>query len=733
MELRSDIAAAAARMTSAYDVNREIRHLAAYLREGETVQRLASGVYGAGAGLLAVTDHRVLLLRDGRSGQASEGFPVERLSSAEWVVDGGRGTITVSDSNSVAELREVPLADGEEVVGFIRALLNRGDAGSSQGRWPGMPAAVPPGRPEAPGSGRPGANGNGRPFDSSAPYTSPSMPRVPVPPLSIPRRVMPAAATMFTEGAVPVTLLSRTGTIPSQQPPAESSAPLAATPAPSAVAQPRPEATSTPPGAGTQAMMPPTVVPTGAQPTMPPLAHATVPPGAQATGPAGTHAAPMPDVAARPSAEGTMSPITPSGTAPVGMPEGVAAGRVSAGTAGTAAGGTAGTAAVGTGAVAPVNTPLGAPVGTMPGYYPATTPGMPPAQQIPPTSQPTLDGYGRHSDTIGVPSLFAGEVPVSKLAAEETATQIAVPPQLMGGAELNATTTTIGAVGAVGAPEVSEARRSTSTGTDQSDKDGGSGERPQPIVWRVPDQTLTGAVRRIRAGTAEAVRPPRRVEAKNKPAKTLPGVAGGPKKWVWIAAAAATLVALAAVGGTKLLSQQHTEAAAPVNPAPAAVDSPAGPKATVTKVLDGDTVEVAGSEVNGTVEVLGIVAPRLDKNQCGAAAAKTFAMHTLENTQVTLVSDPSQPTTNRAGHRLAFLKLPNGSDYSVLATQEGMTRFYDSPQAAKMANDIKAAEADAQGRRVGLWGSPCNLKPSASGEGSTSTSGGNASPARTTG
>ncbi|MDT7746360.1 MAG: hypothetical protein QOD96_22, partial [Pseudonocardiales bacterium] len=48
MELRSDIAAATTRMTSGYEVQREIRQLAAYLREGETVQRLAAGIYGAG-------------------------------------------------------------------------------------------------------------------------------------------------------------------------------------------------------------------------------------------------------------------------------------------------------------------------------------------------------------------------------------------------------------------------------------------------------------------------------------------------------------------------------------------------------------------------------------------------------------------------------------------------------------------------------------------------------------
>src|SRR5882757_2404127 len=136
MELRSDIAAAATRMTSGYEVHREIRQLGAYLREGETVQRLAAGIYGPGAGLLAVTNHRVLLLRDGRSGQASEGFPLERLSAADWMADGVLGTITVSDSNVTAELRDVPAADGADVVAFIRSLTEPRANVPPARRWP---------------------------------------------------------------------------------------------------------------------------------------------------------------------------------------------------------------------------------------------------------------------------------------------------------------------------------------------------------------------------------------------------------------------------------------------------------------------------------------------------------------------------------------------------------------------------------------------------------------------
>jgi hypothetical protein len=73
MNLRSDIASAAREMTSSHRVARELRQLGARLREGEVVHRVAAGVFGTGYGLLAVTDQRVVLLRDGAAGRPAGG------------------------------------------------------------------------------------------------------------------------------------------------------------------------------------------------------------------------------------------------------------------------------------------------------------------------------------------------------------------------------------------------------------------------------------------------------------------------------------------------------------------------------------------------------------------------------------------------------------------------------------------------------------------------------------
>jgi endonuclease YncB( thermonuclease family) len=590
MELRSDIAAAATHMTSGYEVHREIRQLGAYLREGESVQRLASGIYGAGAGLLAVTDHRVLLLRDGRSGQASEGFPLGRLSVVDWVADGAQGNITVSDSNTTAELRDVPAAEGAEIVAYIRSVTDPEANIPPARRWSSF------GSQPGPGPGRPSQTGplGHVPGEDRAPTrTGPSFrDEVPTQKIGVertgsiggPRRVAARHADTYptpaqyaptsnpgalTRGAVPISLLARTTAIPSQQPSVEP--PAAALP----VEQPSVERS-------------------------------------------GQHER---------SVEGS-------------------------------------------------------------GQHER-------AVERSGQHERTVERSGQHERTVersgavAGPELMAGEVPISLLAAEASQglAPVDAPDQEADG-------------------EMTAAVPRTEAGHSDAGIEGTGGDRPVPISWTAPAQS--GANRAAQAESTVGMRSPIRVEATSPPlvsAGSGPSRGSRSKKWIWLGAGAAGLIGLAALGSAKLISTGQPMAA-PVNPAPAAVDSAVGPVVTVTKVIDGDTVEVTGA-VNGVVEVLGIVAPRVDKEQCGAATAKAFAVKTLNNATVTLVADPSQPATDRAGNRLAFLRLPNGADYSVLAVQAGMARYYESPEPVGTAADIKAAEAQAEKQHTGLWAAPC--------------------------
>ena len=139
MDRRPDIVAAVGRMTSPDEVRREVQHLPEYLRAGESVQRLAAGVYGVGTGLLAVTDRRVIVLREGRAGQASEGFPFEQIRGLDWAATTAEhATITISDPTRTTEFTQVAPADAAELVGFVRSVLQPPVAPA-----PGPPAGAP--------------------------------------------------------------------------------------------------------------------------------------------------------------------------------------------------------------------------------------------------------------------------------------------------------------------------------------------------------------------------------------------------------------------------------------------------------------------------------------------------------------------------------------------------------------------------------------------------------------
>ncbi|MGH3938930.1 MAG: PH domain-containing protein [Pseudonocardiaceae bacterium] len=123
-DLRADIAAAAARMSVKIGSKREIRKLVEHLWEGEGVQRMTSGVYGSGMGLVVLTDRRLFFLKDGWMSQTSEDFPLERVSSIQWSAGVIQGSIVVFASGNKAEIKNVAKSDGKDIVDLVRAQLS---------------------------------------------------------------------------------------------------------------------------------------------------------------------------------------------------------------------------------------------------------------------------------------------------------------------------------------------------------------------------------------------------------------------------------------------------------------------------------------------------------------------------------------------------------------------------------------------------------------------------------
>ncbi|WP_033401542.1 PH domain-containing protein [Actinopolyspora mortivallis] len=139
-ELRDDIAAAKSRMAASFGSGREVKKLESYLWEGERVDMLSSGSYGPGMGLVALTDRRLLFLKDGWTSQTIEDFPLGKISSVQWSAGLMFGSLTVYASGNKAEIKQVEKDNGKMISDAIRQRLSADESTSTSA----APAASQP-------------------------------------------------------------------------------------------------------------------------------------------------------------------------------------------------------------------------------------------------------------------------------------------------------------------------------------------------------------------------------------------------------------------------------------------------------------------------------------------------------------------------------------------------------------------------------------------------------------
>jgi endonuclease YncB( thermonuclease family) len=759
VELRPDITVAAAKLTSGFDVSRELRQLGALLRDGEIVHRLAAGVYGSGGGLLAVTNRRVLLLRDGRGGQASEGFPLELLASVEWVAGPARGTIIVGDGDNTAELTQVEPVEGASVVKLIRSLVpaqsHDEDYDDEYDEYDeladaGEDALLTHGEPAMSGAGRGSRSQASRREDPVGPPPRSGRFAVTMK-LRQPRDTpLGAASHSDSESDRPDPERSRSDRSRSGR---RSDSPV---PDRSRSDRLLPEQKS-----ASERSMPNRAVRRMAETDRPDGDSAERRPSSSGGFPAG--AVPVsalngrtpgdldrsaafpeqyPDAEPSPHAERYADADRHLDTER--YPNAERTGGTRRSRAATSSGGHSAVQAVrnveGSGAL---GTKL---VGEVPVRKLAEeTGGQGAVSRIVERAGRSADGHGRSSDDrpvrVDTDRADRGRADRGRDRFEddrfdrdrydsdldrfdddrfdELSSRSERRPgkpfdrrssrsDEPRGARLDDDLDDVPARSGDRRPGRTEDRRGARSEDSRRamyDEDSGEFRRTRTAI----DSGPLGAAASKRG----------RGDARSRSALDDDHHEGSRRsKWLWIGGVAAAVAALGAVGGVALL--HHSDSPAAVNPAPAASDSLAGPVVRVTKVIDGDTIEVSGP-VTGQVEVVGISAPRADKGQCGATAATAFASRTLAGTSITLVSDPSQPATDKSGRRLASLRTDNGFDYAVLAAGAGMVRYYDGGTPVAQAQDIKNAEAEAQKADRGLWGSPCNGKLSMSGSTASSS------------
>lgn len=122
-------------------------------------------------------------------------------------------------------------------------------------------------------------------------------------------------------------------------------------------------------------------------------------------------------------------------------------------------------------------------------------------------------------------------------------------------------------------------------------------------------------------------------------------------------------------------------------------------RAEVSRVLDGDTLELVGGE---QVRHLLVDAPELARGDCYAAQALAKHRALVVGRVIELGYDVE--CSDRYGRRLAFV-VADGVDVSRALVTQGAARVsWVPPNGGDRVAELRALEALARAGRVGLWG-----------------------------
>ncbi|MEZ4104635.1 MAG: thermonuclease family protein [Candidatus Paceibacterota bacterium] len=127
----------------------------------------------------------------------------------------------------------------------------------------------------------------------------------------------------------------------------------------------------------------------------------------------------------------------------------------------------------------------------------------------------------------------------------------------------------------------------------------------------------------------------------------------------------------------------------------------------VTRVIDGDTLKIFLGSEERTVRVLGIDTPEtVHPNkpvECMGEEASAQAKILLDEKEVTLVTDKSQGMHDKYGRLLAYVTLPDGTDFGEAMLKGGYAYEYTYDLPYEKQGNYREAESFARKSKVGLW------------------------------
>jgi micrococcal nuclease len=133
------------------------------------------------------------------------------------------------------------------------------------------------------------------------------------------------------------------------------------------------------------------------------------------------------------------------------------------------------------------------------------------------------------------------------------------------------------------------------------------------------------------------------------------------------------------------------------------------PPATVTRVVDGDTlVARLGDGTEITVRLIGIDTPETVQPgtpvECGAEQASVAMRQLAEGQQVNLVSDPTQDAVDRFGRSLFYVDRTDGVDVGEEMLRAGWADVFVFEQDFQRLSRYRAARSEARDAEAGVWG-----------------------------
>ena len=129
---------------------------------------------------------------------------------------------------------------------------------------------------------------------------------------------------------------------------------------------------------------------------------------------------------------------------------------------------------------------------------------------------------------------------------------------------------------------------------------------------------------------------------------------------------------------------------------------PAGAReATVTRVVDGDTVELGGV---GKLRLIGVDTPEVYGGvECYGREASAFAKRQLDGRRVRYTV--GREARDRYGRLLAYVWLADGRSFNALLVSRGYAEPLTIPPNDDYAQSFAALSRRARDRAVGLWSS----------------------------